>query len=275
MLRIIIDPPSSPAYNMAVDEALLNTSNQSNERLTLRLYSWNPPAVSLGYGQNLEEEIDPRKCESYGISIVRRITGGRIVLHDQELTYSLVGPISNSTIEPYSRVIFQKVNDILLATMRSFGVFGELAHGGLCGGGNRAVCFSGIGKNEISVNGKKIAGSAQRRTKNSLLLQGSILLGPGHRKLPLLMPDRDYARRKEISQILNSRTITVSEVLNTVPTFDELCQCLINKFFKKMDINGQKTSLENNEKKEVAWRIKNKYGIKNWNYARRIKNHDQ
>ena len=199
----------------------------------------------------------------------------KIVLHDQELTYSLVGPISNSTIEPYSRVIFQKVNDILLATMRSFGVFGELAHGGLCGGGNRAVCFSGIGKNEISVNGKKIAGSAQRRTKNSLLLQGSILLGPGHRKLPLLMPDRDYARRKEISQILNSRTITVSEVLNTVPTFDELCQCLINKFFKKMDINGQKTSLENNEKKEVAWLIKNKYGTKNWNYARRIKNHDQ
>ena len=72
---------------MAVDEALLNTSNQSNERLTLRLYSWNPPAVSLGYGQNLEEEIDPRKCESYGISIVRRITGGRIVLHDQEFPY--------------------------------------------------------------------------------------------------------------------------------------------------------------------------------------------
>ena len=90
MIRILNTPRCSAAFNMAVDEALFNARGRDPGLMTLRIYSWNPPAVSLGYGQEVEGEIDPGQCDRYGIELVRRITGGRAVLHDQELTYSLI-----------------------------------------------------------------------------------------------------------------------------------------------------------------------------------------
>ena len=90
--RLLIMPEGSAAYNMAVDEALFLSCHRDNTPPTLRLYSWNPPAVSIGYGQQTEQEVDPEKCRNYGIHIVRRQTGGRSVLHADELPYSMVMP---------------------------------------------------------------------------------------------------------------------------------------------------------------------------------------
>ena len=142
---------------MAVDEALFNASRRDTGMMTLRIYSWNPPAVSLGYGQEVAGEIDPGQCDRYGIELVRRITGGRTVLHDQELTYSLVAPESHPALGNLSGVMIRRVSEALIGTMRYFGIPGELAPDGRCGMGKGDVCFSATGRYEITVHGRKLA----------------------------------------------------------------------------------------------------------------------
>ncbi|PON11393.1 lipoate--protein ligase family protein, partial [Candidatus Entotheonella serta] len=85
----------SPGMNMALDEAILQACEAGVAPPTLRVYGWQPPALSLGYAQNVTKEVNVAACQRYGIEIVRRPTGGRAVLHDDEVTYSVVMPIAS------------------------------------------------------------------------------------------------------------------------------------------------------------------------------------
>ena len=253
---------------MAVDEAVFKGSSRNSEIMTLRIYSWQPSAVSLGYGQNIANEIDPKQCDKYGIEIVRRITGGRAILHDDEITYSLVAPETHSALTSHSGVMLRKVNEALIRTLHQFGILGELEPNGFCGLGKEDVCFTATGRYEIIVNGKKLAGSAQRRSGGNVLQQGTILLGPGHKKLPLLMPPEKYERRKKIAQLLNTRTISVSELLNQMPTFREWTDCLSKSFLEEMDLDGYEGVLDEKEQNDVQVLLETKYCNPAWTYRK-------
>ncbi|HUX47374.1 MAG TPA: lipoate--protein ligase family protein [Desulfosporosinus sp.] len=165
------------AENMAVDEALLLTmAHTSNPQPVLRFYGWNPATLSLGYAQSYHKEVNEEACRAEGIDIVRRPTGGRAVLHQYELTYSVIAPeqdphVSGTVIESYLRI-----SQALLKGLKALGVPAEMV---ACGGLNEAsssACFDAPSWYELVVDGRKLVGSAQVRKEGMLLQHGSILL---------------------------------------------------------------------------------------------------
>ncbi|MXX02968.1 MAG: lipoate--protein ligase family protein [Gemmatimonadetes bacterium] len=274
MIRVLSTPGCSAAYNMAVDEALLDTcrldaGGTDSETMALRIYSWCPPAVSIGYGQEAEKEIDPGQCERYGIDLVRRITGGRAVLHDQELTYSLVAPESHPALGGRSGVMLRAVSEALVETLKHFDIPAEPAMEGRCGsGGNNDVCFTATGRYEITVAGRKLAGSAQRRSRGVVLQHGSVLLGPGHRRLPLLMLAHEPERRETIARLLNHRTVSVAELIPDLPTFEEWTDRLSRSMLDRLNVEGKTDVLDAEERQAAESLVRTRYGNADWTYLR-------
>ena len=284
MIRILSTPECSAAYNMAVDEALLDACRRDAgrpdgsrrdagrpdaEMMALRIYSWHPPAVSIGYGQEAENEIDPGQCERYGIDLVRRITGGRAVLHDQELTYSLVAPESHPALGGRSGMMLRAVSEALVETLKSFDIPAESAMEGRCGsGGNDDVCFTATGRYEITVAGRKLAGSAQRRSGGVVLQHGSLLLGAGHRRLPLLMPAHEPERRETIARLLNHRTVSVAELIPDPPSFEEWTDRLSRSMLDRLNVEGRMDVLDAEEQRAAESFVRTRYAIADWTFRR-------
>lgn len=180
--RSIDTGPNRAAYNMALDEELLARAQSGDRAPVLRFYAWSPPAVSVGRFQDLETAVDVDACKRLGFDIVRRVTGGRAVLHARELTYS----IAARTDDPFfpSTVLgsYKLIAAGLVAGLRALGLAAEMVtregrHAGLVQAHPRdAACFSSPSWYEVLVNGRKIAGSAQRRAAHAFLQHGSILL---------------------------------------------------------------------------------------------------
>lgn len=173
--RFILTPPARPAWNMAVDEALL-AGCLEGRRPALRLYSWDPPGLSLGHFQRDLAGIDLAFCRRAGIPVVRRLTGGRAVLHYRELTYS----VSSRFEPPLAGGVLEVAGAIargLSAGLRRLGL--EVERGGSTGSRASGTpdCFASVSRHEISWRGGKLVGSAQVRRRNGFLQHGSILLG--------------------------------------------------------------------------------------------------
>jgi lipoate-protein ligase A len=170
------------AYNMAIDEELLARAQAGEAMPALRLYTWRPPAVSLGRFQKIETAVNAEVCKERGIDIVRRITGGRAVLHHRELTYSIIARTDNPLFPPDVRGTYKVIAAGLLAGLKNLGIHAEMVsrsnrHAALVKKDIKAPsCFSSPSWYEIIVNGKKIVGSAQRRVTGAFLQHGSILI---------------------------------------------------------------------------------------------------
>lgn len=289
MMRILSTPGCSAAYNMAVDEVMLDTCRRDAGRkneygrdagrvdagqraaamMVLRIYSWRPSAVSIGYGQEAEKEIDPDLCDRYGIEMVRRITGGRVVLHDQELTYSLVAPESHPALGGRSGVMLRAVSEALVETLKHFGIPADQATEGRCGsGGNYDVCFTATGRYEITAGGRKLAGSAQRRSRGVVLQHGSLLLGPGHRRLPLLMPTHEPERRETIARLLNHRTVSVAELIPDPPSFEEWADRLSRSMLDRLNVEGKTDVLDAEERRMAESLVRTRYANADWTFRR-------
>lgn len=180
--KLIDSGPNIGAYNMAVDEELLARAQAGEKTPVLRLYSWDPPAVSLGRFQKSEDAVNVEACKRLGFDIVRRITGGRAVLHNQELTYSIIARTDNPLFPSSVLGAYKVIAAGLLAGLKNLGISAEM----VSRGGRHAVlvkkdakdpaCFSSPSWYEILVNNKKIIGSAQRRMRGAFLQHGSILI---------------------------------------------------------------------------------------------------
>ena len=163
LLRDGPNGPGTPAWNMAVDESLLRLATGP----VLRLYEWSVPAVSLGYFQ-------PAAVAPAGRPFVRRYTGGGLVDHARDVTYTVAAPRAHplgtlSTAESYSRL-----HEAVAAALQDIGLEAVLSP--VCDAGDNAACFQKAVKFDVLHQGKKVAGAAQRRTRSGLLQQGSILL---------------------------------------------------------------------------------------------------
>ncbi len=184
--RFLNTGPNHPGMNMALDEAILSACEAGTAPPTLRVYGWQPPALSLGYAQRVDKEVNTDACRRYGIDIVRRPTGGRAVLHDDEVTYSVVMPI---TLHDGTRTLtehYHLIGRALAAALAHLGLEVRLARP------QRAVkerqapspaCFAALSRYELSVEGKKLVGSAQKRGQQALLQHGSIPLSLDRQRL--------------------------------------------------------------------------------------------
>jgi lipoate-protein ligase A len=170
------------AYNMAMDEELLARAQAGEAVTVLRLYTWDPPAVSLGRFQKIENSVNAEACHRHGIDIVRRITGGRAVLHHNELTYSIIARTENPLFPSNVLGTYKIIASGLLAGLKNLGIDAEMVsrsnrHAHLVKKGSKdPACFSSPSWYEILVHGRKIIGSAQRRLSGAFLQHGSILL---------------------------------------------------------------------------------------------------
>lgn len=174
--------PNLGVYNMAVDEELLARAQAGADRPVLRLYAWQPPAVSLGRFQKSETAVNAEACKRLGFDIVRRITGGRAVLHDKELTYSIIARTDNPLFPGTVLGTYKVIAAGLLAGLRNLGIPAELVARGsrhaerVDKNARDAACFSSPSWYELLVHGRKIVGSAQRRVSGAFLQHGSILM---------------------------------------------------------------------------------------------------
>ena len=168
------ESPHSAAMNMAIDEALLETAVAP----TIRFYRWRAPALSFGYFGKFS---DVAICAAER-DLVRRWTGGGIVFHGDEVTYSIVIPASDPVFDESSIAIYEKIHRALADVLNGVGeravVAGGVDPGGIALSKHAAAsgcnCFANPVRADVMMNGRKIAGAAQRRTRRGLLQQGSI-----------------------------------------------------------------------------------------------------
>ena len=196
--RLIIHGPMGPAENMAVDEALARICEKGGEGFpVLRLYWWRLPTLSLGAKERLAEAADVEACRRLGIALVRRATGGRAVLHDHELTYAIIGPLGAApfagTVEESYRLTAEALSD----GISRIGIDLDLTPGSIkmrprtvrtneespAATIRHLPCFAAPSRYELTWQGRKVVGSAQRRLKKAVLQHGSILLSTDAKQL--------------------------------------------------------------------------------------------
>ncbi|MBI5665186.1 MAG: lipoate--protein ligase family protein, partial [Nitrospirae bacterium] len=172
-IRLINQGPASAYFNMALDEAISEGVRQKFSPPTLRLYHWDRPSLSIGCFQKVSD-IDARYCDKKGYPVVRRQTGGRAVLHDSELTYSFsastVTPMFNGSL----RENYAVISRALVLALSLKGIEAEASFNRKRSGSHKGPsCFRTLSYGEITVEGKKVIGSAQKRYQDGFLQHGS------------------------------------------------------------------------------------------------------
>lgn len=238
-IRLLETGHRSAFYNMALDQALM--SNVEDSIPILRLYSWKPPAVSIGYFQNLEEEVNVRTCKDLGIDVIRRITGGGAVLHEHELTYSFITKKYPTNIMESYELICEPV----VMCLRELGYDAK---------------FSPL--NDIIVDDKKVSGNAQTRKKNILLQHGTILLDVDIDKMFTVLKVPSEKSKDKIIQDVKARVVGLNK------TYDEVSVELQKSFSWKFGIEIFKDDVKTDEEIEAKILQKHKYSSDNWNYMR-------
>ncbi|HZK56364.1 MAG TPA: biotin/lipoate A/B protein ligase family protein [Desulfosporosinus sp.] len=240
---------SSGSENMAIDEALLLTMAQSvDPQPVLRFYGWSPATLSLGYAQSFHKEVNETACLAEGIDIIRRPTGGRAVLHQYELTYSVIAPerdphVSGTVIESYL-----KISQALLTGLKAVGVPAEMV---ACGGLNVAsssACFDAPSWYELVVDGRKLVGSAQVRKEGMLLQHGSLLLHFDPELLFRLLKFPNEATRQKLLTGFMAKACALDQVWTHPIEREELAQALCSGFCDIMGIELIQSHLTAQEK---------------------------
>lgn len=173
--RVLEYQVADPAWNMAVDEAIFGSYLAGTAPPTLRFYGWAPATLSVGYFQDLQREVRLERVHAGGFGLVRRTTGGRAVLHDRELTYSVIAGTRDGVPEGL-RESYRYIAQALIAAFREFGVTAALHLEGLDRHSRTGACFDAPSWYELTVDGRKLVGSAQYRKDSAFLQHGSILL---------------------------------------------------------------------------------------------------
>jgi lipoate-protein ligase A len=225
---VVHDRPNGE-YNMDFDYQRTMNCAAGRGKSMFRLYGWNPWTVSLGANQK-EGDIDPHACAEKGFGIVRRPTGGRAVLHADELTYSVVMPVpEGQTVHD----IYHRVHEILVEAFRALGCELEFEktqadlRRHYRESGMAAACFASSARYEIEWQGRKIVGSAQRRFGDTLLQHGSILLGPGHEQLAEVVAGKGERSRMVLKQFMQTHSATLSEAAGRKIGFEEARKAVI------------------------------------------------
>jgi len=240
-------------YNMALDEAIAVARSKNLVPNTLRFFRWSPSAVSIGYFQSMEEEVDIKACDEMGINYVRRRTGGGAVYHDREgeLTYSIIMNENHRLISRDFQETYRTLCSGLVSGLRRLGVPAE---------------FKPI--NDIIAQGKKISGNAQTRGMNVVHQHGTILrrVEPALMFKVLKVPSEKI--RDKLIKSVEERVTSINDVLGREVSFQELKDALINGFKDSFRVEftlGSITDFEEN----LAQRLKaEKYATREWNFKR-------
>lgn len=240
-------------YNMALDEAIAVARSRSLVPDTLRFFRWEPSAVSIGYFQGMEEEVDTNACDKRGIGYVRRRTGGGAVYHDRdgELTYSM----------------------FLIQSHRLVSADFQESYGTLCSGIVNGLRLLGVQAefkpiNDIVVGGRKVSGNAQTRGLNVVHQHGTILLKVDPMLMFAVLKVPNEKIRDKMIKSVEERVTSLRAVLGRDVGFDELKSALLRGFEASFGIRlapGVLTEFEAQKAEELK---AEKYSRREWNYRR-------
>ena len=240
MWRCIEHGADTGEFNMRFDEGLAAMLQEGSGEPTLRLFGWKPWTISLGYNQSMTN-IDSEKCARDGIGIVRRPTGGRAILHAEELTYSVAMYAGRRTILE----IYNEISSALVQGLKLFGVDVSLQRSQSNFSeqykqASSIPCFTSSARYEIEWKGRKLVGSAQRRYRSGdrdiVLQHGSILCGPAHRRLAEYVAVGTQALSEGLRRDLRDRTVDLSEICGGAIDMRWLSQCVRTGFERAWDI---------------------------------------
>ena len=251
-------------YNMAVDEILLRMVQAGHRPTTVRVYGWRPRAISVGYGQHVLRDIDIEKCAREGVDIVRRLTGGRAVLHDEEVTYSVIASEDDTGIGESVHETYHRIGHALINGLKHLTVEAKL-HRITTTSGRNPSCFSSTGRYEVVVGGKKLIGSAQRRLDGVILQHGSLLTGASYKELTKLL--RQDACSALLKEPMSSGT-TLSDILGNTPLFNRIADSLRLGFEETFGCHMKEEELSKDELFEVERLRAERYDKDEWNLRR-------
>ena len=264
--RLLITPPARGAWNMAVDEAILEHIGRGESTPTLRLYTWTPACLSLGHAQSLED-VDMTRLKEHGWEVVRRATGGRAILHTDELTYSVIAPSNEPRVEGSVLESYNRLAQALLLAVKSLEIPVEMKE--LAGHASSVtqmnpVCFEVPSTYEITVNGKKLVGSAQARKKEGVLQHGSLpLTGDLTRICQALVFENESAREIAAKRLLE-RATTVQSALGREVSWDAAAQAFVNAFESQLGLSFERGELSESESKRADELVREKYDHPSW-----------
>ena len=259
----------SGCENMAIDEAIFLSCQQGKSLPTIRLYGWTPPAISLGYFQKAENAINFEACKRRGVDVVKRLSGGRAVLHDKELTYSLIcpegtPPFGKTILETYKTISMCLISALKNLNLDVKWVTSKEKHSSFRHLNDKTVsCFSSPSWYEITVEGKKICGSAQKRGGGTWLQHGAILLE--HDVEMLVEVLKSGKSKQEFMDEICSSTTSINNHLGKKIDFYELKALVLKGFEANLGIILERGNLTSHEYKLKNQLLKEKYQNKQWN----------
>jgi lipoate-protein ligase A len=272
--RFIDSNNRSPYYNMALDEALLEWHSKGEIPPTIRFYGWNPPTLSIGYFQKAEKEINFDKVKELGLGFVRRPTGGRGVLHDEELTYSVIVSEEYPNMPKTVTEAYRVISEGLLEGFRSLGLEAYFAiprseeEKNSLKNPRSSVCFDAPSWYELVVEGRKIAGSAQTRQKGVILQHGSILLEIDEDKLFSVFNYPNDRVKERMQRAFRSKAVAINAIAGRKISIEEAKEAFYKGFSSALDIDLEPYTLSEEEEAYVEELARTKYGSDEWNFKR-------
>jgi len=249
-------------FNMALDESIARLAIERKAPPALRVYGWSRPSVTLGRFQRAAD-VDSELCAARGIPVVRRPTGGRAILHGDELTYSFSSPANMGHMTEGLFRSYATLSRAFLLAFLSLGI--EVKASGRKRGvrtDRSPLCFSSTSFGEITLEGRKIIGSAQRRWPGGMLQQGSIPLEPPRHDTAAV-----FFRTREHDANEAGSLMGLHEV-DTSITYESLRQALSKGFQQSLGISLVETPPSAEEIETAAMLEETKYSQEEWNFIR-------
>ncbi len=228
---LIIDRASEGAWNMAADEILMDMAISAEAPAVLRLYAWQPACLSLGQGQKLAD-VDLEAVQQNGWQVVRRPTGGKAILHTDELTYSLTAHEDHWLMKDGILASYQRISKVLLTFLHLLNIPGvsQTPDDPIPSHVAGPVCFEVPSSYEITVNGKKVVGSAQARRNRAVLQHGSIPLAGDIARITQALRFSDDAARQAAAHKVRQRAATLQDFLSAPPDWQTSVTVFLKAF---------------------------------------------
>ncbi|MFP7297661.1 biotin/lipoate A/B protein ligase family protein [Neobacillus niacini] len=272
--RFIDSGNCSPSFNMALDEALLDWHSEGKIPPVIRFYGWEPATLSIGYFQKVEKEIDLEAVKTHGLGFVRRPTGGRGVLHEHELTYSVIVSEDHPEMPKTVTEAYRVISEGILKGFHKLGLEAYFAvpktdeERSALRDPRSAVCFDAPSWYELVVEGRKVAGSAQTRQKGVILQHGSILLDLDEDKLFSLFKYPNERVKERMKSAFKNKAVAINEISSRRISLEEAKEAFYKGFGEGLNIELESYQLTEEELAYVHKIAKERYENDEWNFKR-------
>lgn len=249
--RLLTTENKTAYSNMAIDRAVLVANSKGIVPPTVRFFSWSPPAISIGYFQSLEEEVDLNLCKKVGVDYVRRITGGGAVFHEKELTYSIVIPESHPKIPKNIINSYKNICGAIIRGLEDLGIQSNY-----------------FPINDILTNHKKISGNAQTRKLRTVLQHGTILMDVDVEKMFSVLRVPDEKIKDKLIKDVRERVTSIKHILDSDVSFSDVADSMRKGFEEEFNIQLVNGDLTNEELKLAESFERECFSAKEWNHRR-------